>query len=99
MKKVDITYKNGFKQIRNVVLQSEFECIIKPKRDLIYTLENVEVNKKKAHALAKKLKHQLKEKYGEFITTKSPMYYAIESGILNLPECQGGNHKISIKFI
>lgn len=68
---------------------------IKPTYDIIYELE-----------LKKKMKDvfyhkkRLKEKYGsEWFTDKSPLFYAIESGFLDLPSVQGGKSLCKVELL
>ena len=92
--KVEITYKNGFVQIRNVILQSEFKHVIKPKLSLAWLLECQ--GKRGSYDRARKA---IKDKYGDFITTESPLFLAKDTGILKLGKNQGGDHKVVIKII
>ena len=94
MKKVKITYKNGFIQYKNVILQTEFKYVIKPKLEFAWLLECE--GKKGSYDRARK---QVEEKYGNYITTESPLHDAIATGILSLGKNQGGDHKIKVEFI
>jgi len=58
--KIEITYKNGFKQIKNVILQTEFKYVIKPRLALSYKLECI--GTKPALRTYKSLKESVKKK-------------------------------------
>ena len=98
--KYQITYKNGVVQEKNLISHSDFENIIKPTNDRIYDLirdkSNVEANSLEV----KLLKAELKEKFGsEWFTDNSPLFEAITTGILELPESQGGPVPCIVKQI
>lgn len=99
MKKVlgqyEISYSAGVVQQKNLIKHEDFENIIKPTLDEI---ERLEVQKKKDEASEKKV--YLKSLFGEnWFTNKSPLYEAIETGVIELLPQQGGSHNASIKKI
>lgn len=72
--------------IKNLVSTKEFNENIKPQLEKIKYLEN-----NFRHIEADILLNSLNTKYGKsFFTEDSPVYKAIETGILDLPKIQGG---------
>jgi len=95
MKKYKITYHNGISQVKNLISHDDFLNDIKPTYDLIYELE---VEKKMKDVFYHK--KRLTNTYGhEWFTDKSPLFFAIQSGILELPSTQGGKSKCIVEFI
>lgn len=104
-----ITYLDyNISQLRNLVLHEDFIKYYKPIKDKIYCLEEqlYGLNKKKhkdkiisIETEIQFLKNKLKKEFGDFFTTKSPLFESIDSGILVLPECQGGQHRVEFKRI
>ena len=95
-----IIYNNGVKQNKNLIDHSDYLNIIKPKLKEAYELERLKKNKEHNQKMAQKLKNQVKEMFGsEWFTTKSPLYNAIDSGLLVLPNVQGGTTKCKIKGV
>jgi hypothetical protein len=89
-----------------VISHETFLNLIKPSRERLHELESQLSNKQlkltEAERKAKKeeievIKERLKPFTTPFCTTESPIYNAIETGILILPENQGGSHKVSMK--
>lgn len=90
-----ITYlENGFVQEKNLIWDFDYQNIIKPARDLAY-----DWIKEGRKSEAEKIETDIKETFGDFFTTQSPMFDAIKTGIMVLPKCQGGEHKLKIELI
>jgi hypothetical protein len=97
-----IIYKNGAIQYKNLISHSAYLGIIKPIRKKIYELESEENKyvRKANQSQIKRLKRRLIEMYGvNWFTDQSPLFYAIETGILKLLPQQGGSHQIKIEKI
>jgi len=103
-----ITYfDHNISQIKNLISYEEFINGYKPLKNEISEIESQlsELNKKSHKETISKLKKEksilekeLKEKYGNSIfVVNSPLYNAIETGILELPKTQGGKHNIKIE--
>lgn len=92
-----VTYNNGLTQELDLISHNDFIGIIKTNKDEIYDLINHPDNKnpktKEYHLkIAAIMKRQLSEMFGDnYFTTESPIYKAIETGILSLPLLQGGD--------
>lgn len=94
--KYKIIYKNGFVQYKNLISHNDYLSIIKPLKHEIW---NLEIDKKLSKVDKAKKINELKSvisDYGSFFTDKSPLFYAIETGILELTKNQGGKHKIEL---
>ncbi len=88
-----IIYANGMVQFCNLISHSDYESIIIPTKEKISELSL----KKEGLAEAKELKRYLKAQFSDnYFTDKSAMFNAIETGILSLPEHQGGDHKCTV---
>ena len=104
--KYRITYYNSVVQEKNLIKQSDYENIIKPKQLEAYQFEFeatglIKIGKKdEASVLTKKaseIKKEIKSMFGEqYFTNESALGNAINSGILSLPETQGGDTKCEI---
>lgn len=90
-----ITYNNGVSQVKNLIDHDDFINIYKPIQDEIYDLEKQ--NKFKETKMSKYLKKVTKDLFGnEWFTDKSPLFYAIESGYIELLPYQGGVKKCNV---
>ena len=87
-----ITYQNGFIQNRKVIPQVTYNEIIKPLLNEAHQLEIDKLDK-----ASKANKSYIKKCYGDFITDESPIFMGLHTGILELPNQQGGNQKIKIE--
>lgn len=93
--KYKITYKNGIIQEKNLISHLDYIGIIKPYKEIIYTLE-----KEKLEKDANLLKTELKIMFGfEWFTDKSPLFEASKTGILKLLKSQGGDHFCKVECI
>ena len=95
-----ITYGNGngIAQQKNLISHEDYLDIIIPQEKLIYELEKE--NNYRETKESKQIKNELKDLFGGlWFTDKSPLYYASVTGILSLPQTQGGNHKCFLKKI
>lgn len=82
--KYKITYENGVIQFYNLISHNDFINVIKPTKDKIYDLEKE--NKFKPTIESNKLKEYLINTFSSnFFTTESPLFKALETGILVLP--------------
>ncbi len=90
----NITYSNGVTQKKRLIPQSDYNNIIRPK-----LIEAEKFFAKNDKAKGNALKAEIKAQFGDnYFTDESPLYEAIESGILSLPKIQGGNTACTIKF-
>jgi len=105
---IQITYANGATQQKQVISHDTFLTVIKPSKERLYLLEGelshkqlklteAERNERKAEIIT--LKETLQPFAFPFCTDQSPIYMALETGILSLPENQGGDHKVKIVVI
>jgi len=87
-----ITYdSSGVVQFMNLITHLDYMQIIYPRQLTLRT-----AGKK----MTKRIKAELLELFGEnWFTDKSPLGLAMETGILKLPETQGGEHKCIIEKI
>lgn len=98
----EFLYPNsGLKQVKELISVEDFKCYL----DLKKQKENLEtrVKTKKPDpthvSTLKSINEQLKEYSFPFIVEGSPMHEAIETGIIELPEDQGGNHTVKVKKV
>jgi hypothetical protein len=106
---IEITYAaNGVTQTKEVIPHDTFLSVIKPSKERLYLLEGELSNKQlkltEAERLSRKaeietLRQTLAPFASPFCTDQSPIYMALGTGILSLPENQGGDHKVSISVI
>lgn len=94
--KYKITYSsNGFSQEKQLVSKEDWDNILKPIKKAISIIEDD--NKGKQNEQSILLRNSLKIMFGDYDTCfpeKSPLHLSIKSGILSLPEQQGGDHKV-----
>lgn len=95
-----ITYDGGVTQFKDLISQEDYDNILKPLKQSIQELEGIK-NTDKAFPAAQKTikenKRQIFEMFGDnYFTSESPLFYAIETGILKLPIHQGGEHKCTL---
>ena len=94
--KYKITYDNGMVQHKYLITEHDYANILKPIEFVIRDME--EKNKFKSTKESNILKAYLVKKFGDVLfTEESPLGKAIKSGILSLPETQGGDSKCIIK--
>lgn len=87
-----ITYANGVTQTKNLIAQASFYDVIKP---LSFIADELDGLKRKREAAI--IKSHLKKMYGEhYFTNDSPIFRAINTGMLQLPEIQGGTHSCKV---
>ena len=102
MKKIatyKIIYSNGFIQYKNLISHDDYVNIIKSIRNKIFKLETEksDFSKKEIQKKLSILKGKIDNLFGKsWFTDKSPLFYAIESGKLELLESQGGSHDIKL---
>lgn len=98
-----ITYeKNGFVQYKHLIPREKYFSVFKPLMDEITDLEiaATKKNKQETEKRIKAIKRQLKEQFGEYwFLTESPLFEAIETGIIELLPHMGGQHKCKIEKI
>lgn len=79
-------------QVKNLIAQSDYENIIKPKLKEVYDL-NLLGEKQKSSSIKK----ELKDTFGEhYFTNQSPLFKAIDTGLVILPEHQGLEYQVSL---
>ena len=91
--KYKITYtKQGVTQFKHLISHDDYINDIKPSYDEIDVLETAKKDKEANKKLASDIKKRLKKTYTDnWFTDKSPLFYAIENGVLSLPTHQGGD--------
>lgn len=97
----EFEYENGFKQIKKLISLSDFKAYLKL-REQQTNLELQLKGKKKdplMESALKVVKKDLTEFSFPFIVEGSPMHEAIETGIIELPETQGGKHIVKVKQV
>lgn len=101
-----ITYSNGLNQLKSLISHDDYLNVIRPLEiEIDFLKSTVKKKSKDKNEMAKKQElHLLKLKRnsyfsGDYFTDKSPFYEAIETGILNLPEAQGGAQKCTVALI
>lgn len=98
--KYKITYeKNGFVQYKWLIPSDNS---VKSKQDEVLELEYSLNKHNRPEVLSKiaAIKKQQKEDYGEqHFTDKSYYWDAIQTGVISLPQHQGGNHKCKVELI
>ena len=87
--KYKIRYQNGIEQVKNLIKQEDYNEFAYQVSILV---KDSEAKNKKANEVEiKRLTKEFKTIHGdEFFTTGSPLGVAIHSGLLLLPEHQGG---------
>jgi hypothetical protein len=81
----------GVTQFKRVISHDDYLNDIKPSYDEIDVLETAKKDKEENKKKASLIKKRLKKTYGDsWFTDKSPYWYAINEGVLKLPEHQGG---------
>jgi len=95
-----ITYnKNGFVQYKHLVSEYNYHTIYKPLISWITDLE-IAANKKNGQNKIEisAIKKAVKEMFGDnWFLDVSPLFDAIETGVIILPPHQGGEHKCKIE--
>lgn len=96
-----ITYEsNGFVQDKILVSIDNWDNIFKPLKKAITIIEDD--NKGNPNKQSKLIKDALNTIFYDYticIKEGSPMHESIKTGIIALPETQGGNHKVRWKKI
>jgi len=96
----EITYTNGFKQQKILVSNENYNDLLKPLDKAINIIEDN--NNKKPTNQSISLKNTLNflfEDYKIFMTEDSPLGKSIKTGILSLPQIQGGEHNVKWRKI
>lgn len=84
----------GIVQYKNLIRHEDYLNDIVPMLDNIRDIEQ-KYTRKKADALIKPIKAEIKRKYGShYFTNQSPLFYAIKSGEMKLGPNQGGIWKV-----
>ena len=101
-----ITYESGLNQLKSLISHDDYLNIIRPLEiEIDFLKSTIKKKSKDKKELDKKQElHLLKLKRnslfsGDYFTDKSPLYEEIETGILNLPEAQGGSKKCTVALI
>jgi len=97
----EFKYKNGFKQIKELISISDFKEYQKLRNQKI-EIENKVKGKKKdpeMEVVLKSINEELKQFSFPFIVEKSPMSDAIQTGIIELPKSQGGKHPVNVNVV
>ena len=89
--KYQIEYSRGVIQEKYLISHKDYIKVIIPILDKIY---NLTIKKQLKAASIMKLANKIVKI--EFFTDKSPLYEAFQTGILSLPESQGGKTKCKI---
>ena len=96
-----ITYaSNGFVQDKTLVSSENWDNILKPLKKVILIMEDD--NRGKENEQSKLIKQSLKIMFGDYsicFKEGSPLHESIKTGVISLPETQGGNHKVSWKRV
>lgn len=87
--KYKIRYSSGIEQVKNLVKQEDYDQF---QNQVSILVKDSEPKNKKANEVEiKRLTNEFKSLHGdEYFTTGSPLGVAIHSGLLVLPEHQGG---------
>jgi hypothetical protein len=92
-----ITYDGNISQEKNLIEHSDYICVIKPTNQKITELEMKQPLSNNTKKKIKALKQELLEMFGEnWFTNQSPLFEAMETGILSLPKQQGGDHNCKV---
>ena len=94
-----ITYSNGVVQYKHLISRQDYEIHIKPLKDeMLEIMKQPSSNnqKKKLDKLSSKLKSM---EGGYRFLEGSPLFNAIKTGKLVLPEQMGGTHNIKIELV
>ena len=97
----EFEYKNGFKQIKELISTSDFKEYQKL-RNQKTEIENKVKGKKKdpdLEIVLKSINEELKQFSFPFIVENSPMWGAIQTGVIELPESQGGKHPVNVNVV
>lgn len=86
----------GIVQHKNLIRHEDYLNDIVPMLDKINEIEQ-KYTRKKADALIKPIKAEIKRKYGShYFTDKSPLFHAIKSGEMKLGPNQGDIHTLIV---
>lgn len=95
-----ITYGCGVTQQKDLIEHDDYVNIIKPTRVEIMELDMKTPQSNNIKKKIKKLKNELLETFGDnWFTNQSPIYGALDTGILSLPNAQGGDHRCELKLL
>lgn len=102
--KFKIIYSNGVNQEKILISQEEYKNTIKPKLEEIIKLESELIGLGKKNKRRVEIEDSIKKiedsiNIGEFFTSESPLGKALTTGILVLPNCQGGNQHVKFRGI
>lgn len=96
----EITYHNkNFKQVFNLITKEQYETMVKPRHMAINNIESSDkFTKEEKKQKVNIIKKQLIEEFGTYdlVVIGSPIHQAIDTGIVSLPNHQGGDHPVSI---
>ena len=91
----NVTYKNGVTQKLGLISHNDYVGIIKPTNDKIYEFELLG-----DFLNVSKLKKSMHEMFGDmWFTDKSPIYSALETGVMILPQSQGGEQRCVLQKV
>ena len=101
-----IEHENGICQMKSLIEHSDYIKTVKPLELEIDLLKST--IKKKSNSESEKIKKDMLRYLvskrnllftGDYFTDESPLYYAISTGILELPKSQGGSKKCTVSLM
>lgn len=97
----EFVYPNGHKQIKELISTADFKTYLalKKQKEILETKTERKKPNPEDIATLRVVNEQIKEYSFPFIVEGSPMHDAIETGIIELPEDQGGNHEVKVKKV
>lgn len=102
METYKIVFSNGTTQIRNMVDQLDWECFNNKLHYLQRLMSVVPKDERSFEKISEieELKKEMTKKFGDyFFTSGSPIAHSIQTGILVLPDAQGGPQPCSVTRI
>ncbi len=88
-----IDYESGPIQEKNLISNSMYKEVVRPINSAIDYIESLNRGKKTPESI--KLRGFVRDTFGEYFTDNSPIFFAIESGVIELNVNQG-NHNCKI---
>lgn len=97
------TFSNGCEKIKEVIPAEDWHNKYRDALQITYKTKGLKDNAIIAMGLTveevRNAESIVKELPSDFVVSDSPMGLSIETGVMILPECQGGEHKVIIKKI